>query len=73
MKNAGKYALTASLKDTTNYVWADNDTTADKTYNWTISELKITVKVTNANQSATYNGAEPTINTDTIVTLTPVA
>lgn len=70
VKNAGKYALTASLKDTTNYVWADNDTTADKTYNWTISKLKITVEVTNANQSATYNGAEPTINTDTTVTLT---
>ena len=70
VKNAGKYALTASLKDTTNYVWADNDTTAVKTYEWTISKLKITVKVTNANQSATYNGAEPTINTDTTVTLT---
>ena len=70
VKNAGKYALTASLKDTTNYVWADNNTTDDKTYNWTISKLKITVKVTNANQSATYNGAEPTINTDTTVTLT---
>ena len=70
VKNAGKYALTASLVDKTNYVWADNNTTADKTYNWTISKLKITVKVTNANQSATYNGAEPTINTDTTVTLT---
>ena len=70
VKNAGKYALTASLKDTTNYVWADNDTTAVKTYEWTISKLKITVKVTNANQSATYNGTEPTINTDTTVTLT---
>ena len=69
VKNAGAYTLTASLKDTTNYVWDDN-TTADKTYNWTISKLKITVKVTNANQSATYNGAEPTINTDTTVTLT---
>ena len=70
VKNAGAYTLTASLKDKTNYVWADNNTTADKTYNWTISKLKITVKVTNANQSATYNGAEPTINTDTTVTLT---
>ena len=69
VKNAGAYTLTASLKDKTNYVW-DDDTTADKTYNWTISKLKITVKVTNANQSATYNGAEPTINTDTTVTLT---
>ncbi|OLA43166.1 MAG: hypothetical protein BHW39_12100 [Firmicutes bacterium CAG:552_39_19] len=69
VKNAGAYTLTASLKDTTNYVWDDN-TTADKTYNWTISKLKITVEVTNANQSATYNGAEPTINTDTTVTLT---
>ncbi len=69
VKNAGAYTLTASLKGTTNYVWDDN-TTADKTYNWTISELKITVKVTNAKQSATYNGAEPTINTDTTVTLT---
>lgn len=69
VKNAGKYALTASLVDKTNYVWDDN-TTADKTYNWTISKLKITVEVTNANQSATYNGAEPTINTDTTVTLT---
>lgn len=73
VKNAGEYTLTASLKDKTNYVWNDNttaDKTADKTYEWTISELKITVKVTNANQSATYNGAEPTINTDTTVTLT---
>ena len=70
VKNAGEYTLTASLKDKTNYVWADNNTTADKTYNWTISKLKITVKVTNANQSATYNGTEPTINTDTTVTLT---
>lgn len=70
VKNAGEYTLTASLKDKTNYVWDDNNTTADKTYNWTISKLKITVKVTNANQSATYNGAEPTINTDTTVTLT---
>lgn len=70
VKNAGKYALTASLVDKTNYVWDDNNTTADKTYNWTISKLKITVEVTNANQSATYNGAEPTINTDTTVTLT---
>ena len=70
VKNAGAYALTASLVDKTNYVWADNNTTADKTYNWTISKLKITVKVTNANQSATYSGAEPTINTDTTVTLT---
>lgn len=70
VKNAGAYTLTASLKDKTNYVWADNNTTADKTYNWTISKLKITVKVTNAKQSATYNGAEPTINTDTTVTLT---
>lgn len=70
VKNAGAYTLTASLKDKTNYVWADNNPTADKTYKWTISELKITVKVTNANQSATYNGAEPTINTDTTVTLT---
>ena len=69
VKNAGAYTLTASLKDKTNYVW-DDDTTADKTYNWTISKLKITVEVTNANQSATYNGAEPTINTDTTVTLT---
>ena len=69
VKNAGAYTLTASLKGTTNYVWDDN-TTADKTYNWTISKLKITVEVTNANQSATYNGAEPTINTDTTVTLT---
>lgn len=69
VKNAGAYTLTASLVDKTNYVWDDN-TTADKTYNWTISELKITVKVTNAKQSATYNGAEPTINTDTTVTLT---
>ena len=70
VKNAGAYTLTASLVDKTNYVWADNKTNADKTYNWTISKLKITVKVTNANQSATYNGAEPTINTDTTVTLT---
>ena len=70
VKNAGEYTLTASLVDKTNYVWADNNTTADKTYNWTISKLKITVKVTNANQSATYSGAEPTINTDTTVTLT---
>lgn len=69
VKNAGAYTLTASLKDKTNYVWDDN-TTADKIYNWTISKLKITVKATNANQSATYNGAEPTINTDTTVTLT---
>ncbi len=69
VKNAGEYTLTASLVDKTNYVWDDN-TTADKTYNWTISKLKITVEVTNANQSATYNGAEPTINTDTTVTLT---
>lgn len=70
VKNAGAYTLTASLVDKTNYVWADNDTTAVKTYEWTISKLKITVKVTNANQSATYSGAEPTINTDTTVTLT---
>ena len=70
VKNAGAYTLTASLKDKTNYVWADNNPTDDKTYNWTISKLKITVEVTNANQSATYNGAEPTINTDTTVTLT---
>ena len=70
VKNAGEYTLTASLKDKTNYVWADNNTTANKTYEWTISKLKITVEVTNANQSATYNGAEPTINTDTTVTLT---
>lgn len=71
VKNAGTYTLIASLVDKTNYVWDDNDnTTADKTYNWTISKLKITVKVTNANQSATYSGAEPTINTDTTVTLT---
>ena len=70
VKNAGEYTLTASLKDKKNYVWDDNNTTADKTYKWTISELKITVKVTNANQSATYNGAEPTINTETTVTLT---
>lgn len=69
VKNACAYTLTASLVDKTNYVWDDN-TTADKTYNWTISKLKITVEVTNANQSATYNGAEPTINTDTTVTLT---
>lgn len=69
VKNACEYTLTASLVDKTNYVWDDN-TTADKTYNWTISKLKITVEVTNANQSATYNGAEPTINTDTTVTLT---
>lgn len=70
VKNAGAYTLTASLKDKKNYVWDDNKKTDDKTYNWTISELKITVKATNANQSATYNGAEPTINTDTTVTLT---
>lgn len=70
VKNAGAYTLTASLKDKKNYVWDDNKKTDDKTYNWTISELKITVKVTNANQSATYNGTEPTINTDTTVTLT---
>lgn len=70
VKNAGEYTLTASLVDKTNYVWADNNPTADKTYKWTISKLKITVEVTNANQSATYNGAEPTINTDTTVTLT---
>ena len=70
VKNAGAYTLTASLKDKTNYVWSDTDTAADKTYNWTISKLKITVEVTNANQSATYSGAEPTINTDTTVTLT---
>ena len=69
VKNAGAYTLTASLKDKTNYVW-DDDTTADKTCKWTINKLKITVEVTNANQSATYNGAEPTINTDTTVTLT---
>ncbi len=70
VKNACAYTLTASLVDKTNYVWADNKKTDDKTYNWTISKLKITVEVTNANQSATYNGAEPTINTDTTVTLT---
>jgi len=70
VKNACAYTLTASLVDKTNYVWDDNKKTDDKTYNWTISKLKITVEVTNANQSATYNGAEPTINTDTTVTLT---
>ena len=70
VKNAGAYTLTASLKDKTNYVWADTTTTDDKTYNWTISKLKITVKVTNSEQSATYSGKEPTINTDTTVTLT---
>lgn len=70
VKNAGAYTLTASLVDKTNYVWDDNNTTADKTCKWTINKLKITVEVTNANQSATYNGAEPTINTDTTVTLT---
>ena len=70
VKNAGAYTLTASLKDKTNYVWSDTDTAADKTYNWTISKLKITVKVTNSKQSATYSGTEPTINTDTTVTLT---
>ena len=70
VKNAGAYTLTASLKDDTNYVWADTNKTDDKTYNWTISKLKITVKVTNSEQSATYSGKEPTINTDTTVTLT---
>ncbi len=70
VKNAGAYTLTASLKDDTNYVWADDKTIDDKTYNWTISKLKITVKVTNSEQSATYSGKEPTINTDTTVTLT---
>ncbi len=70
VKNAGAYTLTASLKDKTNYVWADTNKTDDKTYNWTISKLKITVKVTNSEQSATYSGKEPTINTDTTVTLT---
>ena len=70
VKNAGAYTLTASLKDKTNYVWSDTDTAADKTYNWTISKLKITVKVTNSKQSATYSGTEPTINTDTTVTPT---
>ena len=70
VKNAGAYTLTASLKDKTNYVWSDTNKTDDKTYNWTISKLKITVKATNAEQSATYSGAEPTINTDTTVTLT---
>ena len=69
VKNACEYTLTASLVDKTNYVW-DDDTTADKTCKWTINKLKITVEVTNANQSATYNGAEPTINTETTVTLT---
>lgn len=70
VKNAGAYTLTASLKDKTNYVWSDTNKTDDKTYNWTISKLKITVKVTNSEQSATYSGKEPTINTDTTVTLT---
>ena len=67
--NAGNYSVTVTLKDKTSCVWADN-TTDDKTVEWTISKLKITVTVTNANQSATYSGAEPIINTDTTVTLT---
>lgn len=60
VKNAGAYTLTASLVDKTNYVWADNNTTADKTYNWTISKAALTVTANSEN--ITYGDDKPTFS-----------
>lgn len=59
VKNAGAYTLTASLKDKANYVWADNNTTADKTYNWTISKANITITPTVTSKTFTYGTEIP--------------
>ena len=39
---AGTYTYTAYLKDAANYRWADDNTTTNVTYSWTISPLSVT-------------------------------
>lgn len=58
-KNAGDYSVTVTLKDKTNYVWADNNTTDDKTYNWTISKANITITPTVTSKTFTYGTEIP--------------
>ena len=77
VKNAGAYTLTASLKDKTNYVWSDN-TTDDRTYNWTISKATATLTTSNVS-NITYDGEvhAPTatyidVNGDTVNAVTKI-
>ena len=54
--NAGTYTVTASLNDTTNYIWSDV-TTAQKSFTFTISKASLT-KPTAVDKTYTYNGNE---------------
>ena len=71
VKNAGAYTLTASLKDTTNYVWADNNTTDDKTYNWTIDKLYLKFSEENKIIEINYGGSTTLSQALSGVKLTP--
>ena len=64
--NAGAYTLTVVLPSD-NYTWSGNSTDP-KTCQFTINKLAITVKAND--QSATYTGAEPTVEDNYVITLT---
>lgn len=57
-KNAGDYSVTVTLKDKTSCVWDDN-TTADKTVEWTISKANITITPTVTSKKFTYGTEIP--------------
>ena len=61
--NAGTYTITWTLKDTSNYKWADG-TTTQKSSTWTINQKSVTVP-TLSNGSKTYTGSvqSPTVST----------
>ena len=48
--NVGTYTSKVSLKDTDNYIWSDN-TSEDKTFNWTINALANSVAVLEPNET----------------------
>ena len=54
-KSAGTHIVTVTLKDTENYIWSDNTTTA-KTFDFVIAKASVTVTV-NDKSAYTYDAA----------------
>ena len=57
--NAGNYALTISLKNTTSMVWSDTNTSANKTYAYTIKQA--TPTLTLSKTSVTLNNSTTSV------------
>lgn len=61
--SVGNYTITWSLKSTSNYQWTDG-TTSNKTANWSVTKMNISIPSLSGTTSFTYDGNSKTVSTN---------